>query len=338
MATFDQLSAEQRAIVELVLQQGKTYPELAEMLGMPESRVRELARDALVELAPVSVRGVEVDWRGQLADYVLGQQSGPEATATKGHLRRSEAARSWARSLLDSLEQLYANGSVPAIPEGERGRAKRPPAEPSVAPAGAAGLSAAPSGARGLASDPIMRRRLLAGAAAAVVILLAVLVWPIGLLTGDDDKSSSASSDNSGQASAQGGNQNQAAATNAPAGIAIVVDQGGKKQLLVQAARLAPSGQNEGYYVWLYNSPSDARSLGGQVTDQQGNYQAIGPFPADYAKYKYIDLTRQPVGKNPNVKHSGQSVLRGPMPKLRNATGTAKKPAALGQTVLRPPS
>jgi hypothetical protein len=335
MATFDQLSAEQRAIVELVLQQGKTYPELAEMLGMSESRVRELARDALVELAPVSVRGVEADWRGQLADYVLGQQAGPEATATKGHLRRSEAARSWARSLLDSLEQLYANGSVPAIPEGERGRAKRPPVEPSAAPAGAAGLSAAPSGARGLASDPIMRRRLLAAAAAAVVILLAVLVWPIGLLTGDDDKSSSANSDN--QSSAQG-NQNQATATNGPAGIAIVVDQGGKKQLLVQAARLAPSGQNEGYYVWLYNSPSDARSLGGQVTDQQGNYQAIGPFPADYAKYKFIDVTRQPVGKNPNVKHSGQSVLRGPMPKLRNAQGTAKKPAALGQTVLRPPS
>jgi hypothetical protein len=335
MATFDQLSAEQRAIVELVLQQGKTYPELAEMLGMSESRVRELARDALVELAPVSVRGVEADWRGQLADYVLGQQAGPEATATKGHLRRSEAARSWARSLLDSLEQLYANGSVPAIPEGERGRAKRPPVEPSAAPAGAAGLSAAPSGARGLASDPIMRRRLLAAAAAAVVILLAVLVWPIGLLTGDDDKSSSANSDN--QSSAQG-NQNQATATNGPAGIAIVVDQGGKKQLLVQAARLAPSGQNEGYYVWLYNSPSDARSLGGQVTDQQGNYQAIGPFPADYAKYKFIDVTRQPVGKNPNVKHSGQSVLRGPMPKLRNAQGTARKPAALGQTVLRPPS
>jgi hypothetical protein len=335
MATFDQLSAEQRAIVELVLQQGKTYPELAEMLGMSESRVRELARDALVELAPVSVRGVEADWRGQLADYVLGQQSGPEATATKGHLRRSEAARSWARSLLDSLEQLYVNGSVPAIPEGERGRAKRPPVEPSAAPAGAAGLSAAPSGARGLASDPIMRRRLLAAAAAAVVILLAVLVWPIGLLTGDDDKSSSANSDN--QSSAQG-NQNQATATNGPAGMAIVVDQGGKKQLLVQAARLAPSGQNEGYYVWLYNSPSDARSLGGQVTDQQGNYQAIGPFPADYAKYKFIDVTRQPVGKNPNVKHSGQSVLRGPMPKLRNAQGTAKKPAALGQTVLRPPS
>jgi transcriptional regulator with XRE-family HTH domain len=108
MATFDQLSDQQRAIIELILRRGQTYEELAEKLGLPESRVRTLARDALVELAPVTARGVEDDWRGQLADYVLGQQAGPESTATRGHLRRSEAARSWTRSLLDSLDTLYA--------------------------------------------------------------------------------------------------------------------------------------------------------------------------------------------------------------------------------------
>jgi hypothetical protein len=336
MATFDQLSPEKRAIVELVLQQGKTYPELADMLGMPESRVRELARDALVELAPVSVRGVEEDWRGQLADYVLGQQSGPEATATKGHLRRSEPARSWARSLLDSLEQLYVNGSVPAIPEGERGRAAKrsavaaPRAEPSGPGLQRSSFGAGFFGALGTMGG-------LVAAAAVLLLLLAVLVWPVGLLTGgDDDAASSDSGEN--QAAAQTGGQGQQVASGQPAGIAIVVDQGGKKQLLVQAANLAPSGQNEGYYVWLYNSPSDAKSLGGQVTDRQGNYQAIGAFPADYAKYRFIDVTRQPVGSDPNVKHTGESVLRGSVPKLREATGTAKKPAALGQTVLKPPT
>ncbi len=332
MATFDQLSPEKRAIVELVLQQGKSYPELADMLGMPEPRVRALARDALVELAPVSVRGVEDDWRGQLADYVLGQQSGPEATATKGHLRRSEAARSWARSLLDSLEQLYPNGSVPAIPDGERGRAARRPA--------AAAAQSAPrdsdSAPRGLSTaDPVMRRRLFAGAGAvALLLLLAVLLWPIGVLTGDD--SSDTSAGDAQPAAETTTNQGQQAA-NGPAGIAIVVDRNGKKQLLVRAAKLAPSGQNEGYYVWLYNSPEDAKSLGGQVTDQQGNYQAVGAFPADYANYKYIDVTKQAIGNSTNITHSGQSVLRGPMPKLRNAKGTAKKPAAVGQAVLQPP-
>ena len=182
-----------------------------------------------------------------------------------------------------------------------------------------------------------MRRRILAGAAAAVVLLLVLLVWPVGLLTGDDDDSSGTSSAEDNQPAAQAGDQGQqAAAAGQPAGIAIVVDQGGKRQILVQAAALSPSGQDQGYYVWLYNSPDDAKSLGGQVTDQQGNYQAIGPFPDDYTKYKFIDVTLQPVGKNP--KHTGESVLRGPVPKLRDAKGTAKKPAALGQTVLKPPS
>jgi hypothetical protein len=326
MATFDQLSPEQRAIVELVLRQGKTYDELADMLNLPQPRVRALARDALVELAPVSVRGVEEDWRGQLADYVLGQQSGPEATATKGHLRRSEAARSWARSLLDSLEQLYENGSVPAIPEGERGRrSAAAPREPR-AREGAGPLAAA--------GDPVMRRRLLAGAGALLLVLLIVLVWPVGLLTGDDNggSSSSASPNQTSQAT---GAQNQAT-SDQPAGIAIVVQRNGKKQLLVQAANLAPSGQSEGYYVWLYNSPTDAKSLGGQVTDQKGNYQALGSFPADYQNYKYIDISRQQIGRDPNVKHSGDSVLRGPMPKLR--TSNSKKAAAIGQTVLKPPA
>jgi hypothetical protein len=332
MATFDQLSAEQRAIVELVLRQGKTYDELADMLNMPEGRVRELARDALVELAPVSVRGVEEDWRGQLADYVLGQQSGPEATATKGHLRRSEAARSWARSLLDSLDQFYANGSVPAIPEGDRGRGRRSAtSEPAAAPR-------EPSARPGLApvGDPVMRRRLLAGAGALLLVLLIVLVWPVGLLTGDNDSSSADQSSAADAGTEQQTANGQQAANGQPAGIAIVVQRGDKKQLLVQAANLQPSGQSEGYYVWLYNSPDDAKSLGGQVTDQQGNYQALGAFPADYQNYKYIDVTRQKVGQNANVQHSGDSVLRGPMPTLKKATST--KAAAVGQTVLRPPS
>jgi len=106
----------------------------------------------------------------------------------------------------------------------------------------------------------------------------------------------------------------------------------------VQAARLAPSGQSEGYYVWLYNSPTDAKSLGGQVTDQNGNYQAIGPLPADFKNYKYIDISRQQVAKSATVKHSGDSVLRGAMPKLKQSTAKNGKAAALGQTVLTPPA
>ena len=259
MATFDQLSDEQRAIVELVLQQGKSYDELSGMLGLPERRVRELARDALVDLAPLSARGVEEDWRGQLADYVLGQQAGPEVTATRGHLRRSENARIWTRSLLDSLEQLYANGDLPAIPEGERGPGRR---------------SAARATGEATASEAVTRRRILAAAGVVALLLVGVLVWPGGVLTGGDDGEQQAGG--FGNAS---GDQQAAAGEGGEVpvdtqGQAIVAQQGGKTQLVVTATGLEPSTQQSAYQVWLYNSADDRKSLGATVTDQQGSLQS----------------------------------------------------------------
>jgi len=323
MATFDQLSDEQRAIVELVLQQGKSYEELAGMLGMPEARVRERAREALVDLAPVSVQGVEEDWRGQLADYVLGQQDGPEATATRGHLRRSEAARGWTRSLLDSLEQLYTNGDLPAIPDPDRS-ARRTPREPSAPSALGAGLG-------GL--GPVQRRRLLEAAGALVLILLIVLVWPIGLLTGGDDNKGS-------------GGDSANASSNQPVntkrqGAAVIAQQNGKTQILVQATGLKPSTQTSAYQVWLYDSPSKRKSLGATATDTNGNLQVVGTLPADYQSWKFIDVSQVTVtgsGNSRSVKN-GASVLRGTL-KLADKpveTGSGKnKATVLAQIPLTP--
>src|SRR3954471_7894616 len=121
MATFDQLAADQRAIIEIVLRQDRSYEQIGEMLDLPPSRVRELAREALAELAPFTAEFVDPQWRGQLAVYVLGQQTGPEAQATRGHLKRSEPGRIWAYSLLDALDEFYEDGERPDIPVGEAG-------------------------------------------------------------------------------------------------------------------------------------------------------------------------------------------------------------------------
>ncbi|MEA2332780.1 MAG: hypothetical protein QOH58_2918 [Thermoleophilaceae bacterium] len=316
MATFDQLSDEQRAIVELVLQQGKSYDELAGMLGIPEARVRELARDALVDLAPVSVRGVEEDWRGQLADYVLGQQAGPEATATRGHLRRSEAARSWTRSLLDSLEQLYADAGLPEIPDGERGSRR------AAAPARPAGERSplAPAG-----GGTVQRRRILAAAAAAVLILLVVLVWPVGLLTGGDGDGGSADAGQDAGGDAPISTQME--------GAAVIAKQGGKTQILVTAQGLEPSTDSSAYQVWLYDSEAKRKSLGATVTDQQGNLQVVGELPAGYEQYKFIDVTSVAVtGQGDSQSfENGPSVLRGLLELSEKpvTTGTGKQKATV---------
>lgn len=299
------------------------------MLRMPEPRVRELARDALVGLAPITAQRVEDDWRGQLADYVLGQQGGPESTATRGHLRRSEAARAWARSLLDSLDTFYEDG-VPSIPDGDRAAGRsmlqrapsrwRRPGPPDAAAERRRGLSAE-------ARAALRRRRLLGAGALGLVALVAVLLWPIGLLTGDDD---------------QGGGSTQAAgrqpaSSGSPAGIAVVAQQGGRRQVVVQAANLPPSTRREAYEVWLYNSPQDAKSIGAQVTDKRGAYQGAGPLPDDYARFRFIDVSREPIDQN--RAHSGQSVLRGRLGTLKQPPPNAdtSKAVVLGQVVLTPP-
>src|SRR5258706_15099635 len=172
MATFDQLAADQRAIIELVLRQGRGYDEIGEMLDSPPARVRELARDALGELAPFTAEVVDPQWRGQLADYVLGQQTGPEAQATRGHLRRSEPARIWADSLLDALDDFYADSDRPEIPVGEAGARARSrdaaptngegPAPAATPPRRSRGASGA--GLSAAAQSALVRRRITIGA------------------------------------------------------------------------------------------------------------------------------------------------------------------------------
>lgn len=223
MATLDQLAAEQRAIVELVVQRGRSYDTLAEVLQVPFERVRELARDALAELSPRTAARVDPDWRGQIADYLLGQQSSVEARATRDYLKRSETGRAWALSLLDSLDPLYENGSMPAVPEPdpeaeapekprerptaaaatveervrERERARRPerktePArkrEPLRKPAAE---KAPPREALSPEAQDALRRRRVRGAAAGVVLLAAVVVGILALAGAfsSDDKGS----------------------------------------------------------------------------------------------------------------------------------------------------
>ena len=358
MATFDQLPADQRAIIELVVKRGRTYDALSDMLDMPTSRVRELARDALSELAPYTAERVDPDWRDQVADYVLGQQSGPESTATQGHLRRSEAARAWMLSLLDSLDQLYVNGKRPEVPqpEGERGRARdrrergdrererdrrreRPDREPAARAVRERDREAEDedrdedeperkttplTGDRGRLSPAaraaLMRRRLIAGLAGLVVLGAAVFL--VLQLTGDDDDGDDG-----------GGEQRAADTTNAQqggqqrpqlvgqlelrpvggvrnaAGVALFARSGDQRQLVVQAQLPPRTARNEAYEVWLYNSERDAVSVGAQRTDRRGLYQGAGPIPADYEKYRYIDISAERVDRN--RAHSGRSVLRG---------------------------
>lgn len=316
MATYDQLSPQQRAIVDLILKRGQSYDQLADTLDMPVERVRELAQESLTSLAPVSAGNVDADWRAQIADYLLNQQAPTEAAATRGHLRRSEAARAWSSSVLDSLSHLYANGDMPTIPAGDSGGAELPSS--TRKPAAKQRREASPQD-----EATIRRRRAFAIAAAAAALLFILLIWPVGLLTGgDDDKS--------------GSDRSAAAGTQQDAGIAIVTEQEGKTFLAVQA-QLQRTQKDQAYEVWLYNSPDDAKSLGAQVTDTQGRYAGVAELPADYTDYRFIDVSREKIDRD--RAHSGESVLRAQVSAIRKPRGAqnaGEGTKLVGQVVLRP--
>ena len=344
MATFDQLPAEQRAILELVIQRRQSYGDLADMLGMSTARVRQLAREALVELSSRSAARVDEDWRGQVADYLLGQQTGPEGTATRGHLKRSEPARLWALSLLDSLDHLYDERDLPVIPEGEappvrRERERRepePPRERERAPRrereprrerpslrGLGGLGERPARPLSADAETVIRRRRIAGAAAAATALLFILlIWPVGLLTGDDDGDSGDSSSTSAdtQPRVLGQLLLRPQSGEKGVGIALITENDGERSLLVQARGLKPTKEGQAYEVWLFNSQDDAVSMGAQLTDRQGNYQGAGRLPENYEDFQYLDISRETVDQN--AAHSGDSVLRGRLADIQAASGT----------------
>ena len=358
MATFDQLAEDQRAIIEIVLRQGRSYEQIGEMLDLPPSRVRELARDALAELAPFTADFVDPQWRGQLADYVLGQQTGPEAQATRGHLKRSEPGRIWAYSLLDALDEFYADGDRPEIPVGETGaRSRRERGAAAVAGAAAANgeatdapaATAAPRRSGGglspAAQTALKRRRVLAGVG--IVAVIALLVFGATQLFGgsDNSKKSSTTASTSTGTSANQSNQNGqivAQAVLAPigksfkgAGVAGIYSTNNQVYALVRA-KVPPSTGNKKYVLWLYNSNSQRTPLAADKTDKQGNFQGAAPLPNGWQNYRFIDVTYQPAGAR-NVQ-PGHSVMRGALtaPQSPSNTGTGTSTSTSTGTTTTP--
>jgi hypothetical protein len=155
MSPLEPLAPDQRAVVALVLQQGRSYDEIAALLGIPVDAVRARAHAGLAALAPAS--GLPLEVTGPLADYLLGQQPAPDAEATRGLLAESAPARAWATGVADQLAGL-APGALPEIPQGgdapagpaaapaaEAPRAEEPAARPQPRPSREAAEAAPPS-------------------------------------------------------------------------------------------------------------------------------------------------------------------------------------------------
>ena len=123
MSPLSALAPDQRAVLELLLRQGRDYAELSELLGLPESGVRARAHAALAALAPDRVAPVGED--GAVADWILGQQDDEEAERTRGAIARMPSWHAWASEVTDRLSEVEG-ADLPELPQPEGDAAQQP--------------------------------------------------------------------------------------------------------------------------------------------------------------------------------------------------------------------
>ncbi|MGH2955217.1 MAG: hypothetical protein ACRDK9_14625, partial [Solirubrobacterales bacterium] len=121
------LTQDQTAMLQLLLERGRGYPELATMLGVDETEVRARARAALTELA-----GADPDRAVALTDYLLGQADPIGRADAVRHLRESPDDYRLAEEVLGDLRATFPGAELPRLPgEPRPGRfLRRPPAAP----------------------------------------------------------------------------------------------------------------------------------------------------------------------------------------------------------------
>ena len=91
MARFDDIPADQKAVLQLVLRQGRTYAEIATPLKISDAAVQNRALTALDALGPSGLEGLDDDQQDDIGDYLLvGRVPRPPAgppVASNAHWR-----------------------------------------------------------------------------------------------------------------------------------------------------------------------------------------------------------------------------------------------------------
>jgi len=328
MASLDSLSDGQRAVLQLLLRQNKSYDDLAGLLKTDVDAVRARARGAVTAVGP-DPAGIDEDRRHEIADYLLGQQTASRRAATREYLEGSAPGRAWARGVANALSPL-ANGELPEIPAEREEVAEAFDALDRRAARQVEVKKSSQLGGRLIAAG--------IGVALAIAIILA-------LSLGDDEEPNSTattpSETTTTQATTPTGDVFEIKAQGAlrpPEGsqsdakgeVAIVhFPDNDQYRLAFQATGLPPSSsRGSAYGVWLYSSPEQNQFLGfpDTVVGADGKLETVSDLSPNTPAYSQVLLTRE-TAEAP--KRPGTIILRGRMV-------TAAPPS--GGTVTVPPN
>jgi hypothetical protein len=295
MASFDDLPADQKAVLQLVLRQGRTYDEIAGLLKISPAAVRDRALTALESVGPADAGGLPEERQDEVGDYLLGQQSASERAATREFLEGHQGGRSYARAIAGELRSAGVAGDE-GLPEI--------PADPAEVDEAFDALTAR----RAARADHERSSRLggvLLLVGLAIAIAGAILVGT-GAIGGNDDNGGSdaaattattaaSSTSPAGTTVERQINLTPPGGGKKPLGVASIVAQDGQRAIAVVGQDLPASGH---FVLWLRNG-SKVKFLGffppvKSTGSSKGRLQGLVAAPTDLDTYNEIVVSREP--------------------------------------------
>jgi hypothetical protein len=299
MATPDSLNDGQRAVLQLLLRQNKSYEDLAGMLKTDPASVRARARGAVAALGP-DASEIGDERRDEISEYLLGQQTASRRAATREYLESSPAGRAWGRAAATALAPL-GDDALPEIPAERE----------EVAEAFDA-LDRRTARQEEVKKSSQLGTRLLLGGVGVIVGIAIIFALSIG--DGDDPEGTATTptSTNAGVQTTPTGDRFQVVAQgtlappengdkNAKGQVAIVrFPDNNQFRLAVQADGLTPSKpRGSAYGVWLYTSDDKKQFVGFPDTTvgKDGKLQTVSDLSPDTPAYGAVLLTRETADK-----------------------------------------
>jgi hypothetical protein len=205
------LTADQQAMLQLLLERGQSYADLASLLGVDEAGVRTRARAALTELA-----GVDPDRNVGLTDYLIGR-----ADAVR-HLKDDPDDLELATEITQKLRLVAPQADLPRLPGEEwRPGPRRTPRLPirrlpipdrlrrkrtaEQSPEGASSAESVPRGPRTTLSE--RQTQLLVALGSGAVLVVAIVLAVSGAFSSGSDGSTPSTTASTTSTSASAGPQ-----------------------------------------------------------------------------------------------------------------------------------
>jgi hypothetical protein len=332
MPGIDDLAPDQRAVLQLVLGQGRDFDQLAGLLKISPHAVRDRATAGTERLVPPPA-GLNASERDAIVAYLLGAGSRPRDLSAPG--------REWGEDVREALRPL-AKEPLPELPGGAPAAAAPTTPVASAAPRTTEPEAARPSerGPATAASSGEPRSRLggalLLGGVALVVIVLVIVLIASG---GSDDKGSGSSRAAATSTTATTGT----AATNAAnsqngfkvetqvnlvsptgdssqAAIAQLVSQKGSAGFALTAQGIRPV-KSTYTGVWLTGKSVKPVLIAAVTNDQikKGRFTGLTRVPKTLQSYNRMLLTREAITKSQKAPAAPSSTVI--------VAGTLKVPA-----------